>query len=116
MEIEDLREVKDVEDVEEIPQVYRRSNWDMPPPAFWEKRLQAIENKRSRSKKERQEILRGSKPLKHCGLKRERRNGAARFVRDGACSSARIEEGRGDTRGGGGKAGGIGDTVSRTLS
>jgi hypothetical protein len=58
MEIEDLREVKDVE---EVPQVYRRFTWDTPPPAFWEKRLQAIENKRSRSKKERQEIaLRGS--------------------------------------------------------
>jgi len=45
MEREDLR------DVEEVPQVYRRFAGDTPPPAFWEKRLQAIENKRSRSKK-----------------------------------------------------------------
>jgi hypothetical protein len=58
MEIEDLRDVKDVE---AEPQVSGRFAGDTPPPAFWEKRLQAIENKRSRSKKERQEIaLRGS--------------------------------------------------------
>ena len=41
---------------------------DMPPPVFWAKRLQAIENKERRSEKERQEISRGGKLLKDGGL------------------------------------------------
>jgi hypothetical protein len=39
-----------------------------PPPVFLEKRLQAIENKGRWSKKEGQEIRRGSKLLKNRGL------------------------------------------------
>jgi hypothetical protein len=38
------------------------------PPVFWEKRLQAIENKGREPGKERQEKIRGGKLLKTCGL------------------------------------------------
>jgi hypothetical protein len=55
---------------------------DTPPPAFWGKRLQAIEKKGGESKKERQEILRGGKLLKNRGLEAERRRGPARVGRD----------------------------------
>jgi len=43
----------------------------MPPPAFWGKRLQAIENKGRRLEKERQEISRGGKLLKDWELEGE---------------------------------------------
>jgi hypothetical protein len=35
-----------------------------PPPCFWQKRLQALENKGSEREKERQERIRGGTPLK----------------------------------------------------
>jgi hypothetical protein len=35
-----------------------------PPPCFWQKRLQALENKGSECEKERQERIRGGSPLK----------------------------------------------------
>jgi hypothetical protein len=41
-----------------------REERGMPPPAFFKKSAQTIENKGRRSKKERQEISRGGKPLK----------------------------------------------------
>jgi hypothetical protein len=47
----------------------------MPPPVFWEKRLQAAENKGRGSQKESQEISRGCKRLKGRGLVLERREG-----------------------------------------
>jgi hypothetical protein len=42
----------------------KRRKGGTPPSVFWEKRLQAIENKERRSEKERQEISRGGKFLK----------------------------------------------------
>jgi hypothetical protein len=64
------------------PPVSRRTIRDTIPRVFWEKRLQAIENKRRRSEKERQEISRGGKSLMDRGLESTGRNGSARFVRD----------------------------------
>jgi len=46
----------------------RASRKGMPPPAFWGKSPQAIENKELRSEKERQEISRGGKLLKDLEL------------------------------------------------
>jgi len=97
MEIQDVREVKDAKEVKEV----RSATFvldgvgnnavdveglafalDTPPPVFWEKRLQAIENKGWRPKKERQEISRGGKFLMDRGLEGAGRNGSVRFVRD----------------------------------
>ena len=65
------------------PPVSRRSIRDAhPTPAFWEKRLQAIENKGRESEKERQEVLRGGKSLMDRGLEGAERNGSARFTQD----------------------------------
>jgi hypothetical protein len=55
----------------------------MPPPCFWQKRLQAIENKESRGQKERQEKPRGCRLLKtRDGELPERSASVARGVRE----------------------------------
>ena len=64
------------------PRVQRPDRDARPTPAFWGKRLQAIEKKGGESKKERKEILRGGKLLKDRGLESERRRGPGRSVRD----------------------------------
>ena len=54
----------------------------MPPPVFWEKSLQVIENKGGEPEKERQERKRGCKRLKGLELEMEGRERYARFIRD----------------------------------
>jgi len=71
---------------------------DTPPRHFGKRGCKLLKTKdRGRKKKARRlpfelRVNKRRQALKTLRVKRERRNGAARFVRDGACSSARIEE------------------------
>ena len=60
----------------------------MPPRVSLSKSPEVIENKGSRSEKERQEKIRAGKLLKWCDLEVERPEERARFLRDGkGCGS-----------------------------